>query len=131
VERARRDGPPSPAEPNLSAAATHVSAAAPIEEAVVPRPAADDQASTPAGAMRPRSAGSAADRARAGVRAAADRGRAVVPSADGFRRGRTELLSAAVLVLALLSAVVAYGGLDLTRAAADTSGGAPVGLEGN
>ena len=82
-------------------------------------------------AMRPRSVGSAANRARAGLVAAAERGRAAVPSADEVRRGRTELLSASVLLLALLGALLAMGGLDVNQAAAELSAGPASGLEGN
>jgi NADH:ubiquinone oxidoreductase subunit 2 (subunit N) len=90
------------------------------------------------GPMRARSVASAANLARAaigpgmaGLRAAAERGRQVVPSAKEVRRGRTELLSTAVLVLALLGAVLAFGGLDLAHAAGESGAGGSSGLETN
>ncbi len=125
--RARRDNPGQAAGRGVDAVLDAVGPAGDV----TPDPGQGVETSMAVGSMRPRSAGSAADRTRAGLRAAAQRGRAVVPSAAGLRRGRTELLSAAVLLLALLSAVVAYGGLDVNRAASDTGGGPPVGLEGN
>jgi hypothetical protein len=67
----------------------------------------------------------------AGLRAAAARGRRVVPSAGGVRRGRTELLSTAVLVLALLGALLSFGGFGVSSAAAEGGVGGFSGLEGN
>jgi hypothetical protein len=110
--------------------------AAATDEVLLTHAAAEPVAE--AGPMRARSVGSAADRARAaigpgmaGLRAAAERGRQAVPSADEVRRGRTELLSAAVLVLALLGALLAFGGLDVAHAAAEGGSGGSSGLEGN
>ena len=138
--KAGRSGSPVRPVPAVSASAEHaeaspspaanahsvagVGAAAPVARAHI--------AGQPlSGAMQPRSVASAAVRARAGLRAAASLGRTVVPSADEVRRGRTELLSAAVLLLALLGALLAMGGLDINHAAAEGNAGAPAGLEGN
>ncbi len=122
---------------SASAAAAASASRAPTTAAMIVAVAAPTQSPSPVAgpalvsAMRPRSAGSAAHRARAGLRAAAVRGRAAVPSADEVRRGRTEFLSAAVLLLALLSALIAYGGLDVNQAANESGGGSAAGLEGN
>jgi hypothetical protein len=113
------------------------------DDAIAGRAAASAALPDPApavepGPMRARSVASAADRARAAIGpgvagnlAAAERGREVVPSAGEARRGRTELLSAAVLVLALLGAVLAFGGLNLAHAAGASGAGGSSGLESN
>ena len=117
-----------------AAAASRIpTATSPVPAETTPSAPADSLAEGIAvvGAMRPRSVGSAANRARAGLVAAAERGRAAVPSADEVRRGRTELLSASVLLLALLGALLAMGGLNVNQAAAELSAGPASGLEGN